>query len=84
MTTAAGAGYPGRQPAGSPRAHVATSDCISLGPSGGGCDTGNVAAPIGLAALALVVTLFTWDALRQRRRLQLRGRYAFDGLEGPQ
>ena len=50
-----------------------TSDCVSLGPSGGGCVTGNVAAPIGLAALALVATLFTWDALRQRRRLQVNG-----------
>ncbi len=46
---------------------------MSLGPSGGGCDTGNVAIPVGLLGLALVVGLFTWDALRQRRRLQLRG-----------
>ncbi|MFZ0250565.1 MAG: hypothetical protein WAL61_11525 [Acidimicrobiales bacterium] len=61
---------------------IRTSDCISLGPSGGGCDTGNVAVPIGLAALALVVTLFTWDALRQRRRLQLSGRGHTD-LEAP-
>lgn len=50
-----------------------TSDCVSLGPSGGGCDTGNVAAPIGLAALGIVAALFTWDALRQRRRLQFNG-----------
>ncbi len=50
-----------------------TSDCVSLGPAGGGCDTGNVAVPIGLAALALVAGLFTWDYLRQRRRLQLSG-----------
>jgi hypothetical protein len=50
-----------------------TADCVSLGPSGGGCNTGNVAAPIGLAALGLVVALFTWDALRQRRRLQFSG-----------
>ena len=50
-----------------------TSDCVSLGPSGGGCDTGNVAAPIGLAALGLVAALFTWDAVRQRRRLQFPG-----------
>ncbi len=57
-----------------------TSDCISLGPSGGGCDTGNVAVPIGLAALGLVVALFTWDYLRQRRRLQLR-RGARTGVE---
>jgi hypothetical protein len=50
-----------------------TSDCISLGPSGGGCVTGNAAVPIGLVALALVVALFAWDYLRQRRRLQLNG-----------
>ena len=50
-----------------------TSDCISLGPSGGGCVTGNAAVLIGLVALGLVVALFTWDYLRQRRRLQLNG-----------
>jgi hypothetical protein len=50
-----------------------TSNCISLGPSGGGCNTGNVAVPIGLLALGLVASLFTWDYLRQRRRLQLNG-----------
>ena len=60
-----------------------TSDCISLGPSGGACDSGNAAVPIGLGALALVVTLFTWDALRQRRRLQLHGA-AHSGVEVPQ
>jgi len=52
---------------------VKTSDCVSLGPSGGGCDTGNVAVPIGLAALGVVVALFTWDYLRQRRRARLSG-----------
>ena len=41
------------------------------------------AVPIGLGALALVVTLFTWDALRQRRRLQLHGA-AHSGVEVPQ
>jgi hypothetical protein len=60
-----------------------TSDCISLGPSGGACDSGNAAVPIGLGALALVVTLFAWDALRQRRRLQLHGA-AQTGVEVPQ
>jgi hypothetical protein len=50
-----------------------TSDCISLGPAGGGCDTGNLAVPIGLAALGLVAALFAGDYLRQRRRLQLAG-----------
>ena len=52
---------------------VKTSDCVSLGPAGGGCDTGNVAVPIGLAALGVVVALFTWDYLRQRRRARLSG-----------
>jgi hypothetical protein len=46
---------------------------VSLGPAGGGCNSGNVAVPIGLAALALVVGLFTWDYLRQRRRGRLAG-----------
>jgi hypothetical protein len=50
-----------------------TTDCVSLGPAGGGCNSGNVAVPIGLAALALVVGLFTWDYLRQRRRGRLAG-----------
>ena len=50
-----------------------TTDCVSLGPAGGGCSGGNVAVPIGLAALALVVGLFTWDYLRQRRRARLTG-----------
>jgi hypothetical protein len=56
---------------------VKTSDCISLGPSGGGCNTGNVAVPIGLASLGLLTALFTGDYLRQRRRLRLGG-----GAEG--
>ena len=50
-----------------------TSQCISLGPAGGGCVSGNAAVPIGLAALGLVAALFTWDYLRQRRRMQLSG-----------
>jgi hypothetical protein len=57
-----------------------TSDCISLGPSGGGCDSGNAAVPIGLIALGLVASLFTWDYLRQRRRQQYSGR-SFPGAE---
>ena len=60
-----------------------TSDCVSLGPSGGGCDTGNVAVPIGLASLGLLVALFAGDAVRQRRRLQLIGG-AHKGVEVPQ
>jgi hypothetical protein len=50
-----------------------TSDCYSLGPAGGGCYTGNVAVPIGLGVIVLLSTLFTWDYLRQRRRMQLQG-----------
>lgn len=57
-----------------------TSDCISLGPSGGGCDSGNAAVPIGLIGLGLVASLFTWDFLRQRRRLQYGGR-SYPGAE---
>jgi hypothetical protein len=78
-TPSAGSSAPAASPApsGSPQEALGpmqrTSDCVSLGPSGGGCDTGNVAAPIGLAALALVAALFAWDALRQRRRLQFNG-----------
>jgi hypothetical protein len=45
-----------------------TADCFSLGPSGGGCYTGNVAVPIGLGVIALLSGLFTWDYVRQRRR----------------
>jgi hypothetical protein len=52
---------------------VKTSNCVSLGPAGGGCTTSNMAVPIGLGALALVVALFTWDYLRQRRRALLSG-----------
>jgi hypothetical protein len=50
-----------------------TTACVSLGPSGGGCNSGNLAVPIGLIALAVVVALFTWDYLRQRRRARLKG-----------
>ncbi len=76
-TTAAAPAAPATPSAGSQQSALGpmtrTSDCISLGPAGGGCDTGNVAVPIGLAALGLVVALFAWDYLRQRRRLQLGG-----------
>ena len=78
---AAGSGAGGQQESLGPMTR--TSDCISLGPSGGGCDSGNAAVPIGLGSLALVVALFTWDALRQRRRLQLHGA-AHSGVEVPQ
>jgi hypothetical protein len=50
-----------------------TTACVSLGPSGGGCSGGNAAVPIGLASLGLVVALFAWDYLRQRRRDRLAG-----------
>lgn len=50
-----------------------TASCVSLGPSGGGCSGGNAAVPIGLASLGLVVLLFVWDYLRQRRRNRLIG-----------
>jgi hypothetical protein len=55
-----------------------TTACVSLGPSGGGCSSGNVAVPIGLASLGLVVALFVWDYLRQRRRDRLMG--AVEGM----
>ena len=55
-----------------------TTACVSLGPSGGGCNGGNAAVPIGLASLGLVVALFVWDYLRQRRRNRLIG--AVEGM----
>jgi hypothetical protein len=45
-----------------------SASCVSLGPAGGGCDTSNVALPVGLLALTLLGGLATWDYLRQRRR----------------
>jgi hypothetical protein len=50
-----------------------TVSCISLGPAGGGCNKGNPAVPIGLVGLGLVVALFTWDYIRQRRRARMAG-----------
>jgi hypothetical protein len=55
-----------------------TSACVSLGPSGGGCSGTNAAVPIGLLSLGLVVALFAWDYLRQRRRDRLMG--AVEGM----
>jgi hypothetical protein len=55
-----------------------TVACVSLGPSGGGCSGTNAAVPIGLASLGLVVALFVWDYLRQRRRDRLMG--AVEGM----
>ncbi|HWF17179.1 MAG TPA: hypothetical protein VG244_13425 [Acidimicrobiales bacterium] len=79
LGTGATAGTPGSAGSGNPTAKESlgpiskTSACVSLGPAGGGCSTGNVAVPIGLAALAVVVALFVWDYLRQRRRERLLG-----------
>ncbi|HSZ36469.1 MAG TPA: hypothetical protein VK773_05200 [Acidimicrobiales bacterium] len=53
--------------------------CVSLGPSGGGCSGTNAAVPIGLVSLGLVVALFVWDYLRQRRRDRLTG--AVEGMK---
>jgi hypothetical protein len=50
-----------------------TTACVSLGASGGGCSGTNAAVPIGLASLGLVMALFVWDYLRQRRRDRLMG-----------
>ena len=55
-----------------------TTACVSLGASGGGCSGTNAAVPIGLASLGLVVALFVWDYLRQRRRDRLMG--AVEGM----
>ena len=55
-----------------------TTACVSLGASGGGCTNTNAAVPIGLASLGLVVALFVWDYLRQRRRDRLMG--AVEGM----
>jgi len=79
LGTGATAGTPSTAGTGTPAAKESlgpitkTTACVSLGPAGGGCSTGNVAVPIGLAALALVVALFVWDYLRQRRRGRLSG-----------
>ncbi|HEX3793686.1 MAG TPA: hypothetical protein VHV57_04225 [Acidimicrobiales bacterium] len=50
-----------------------TTDCISLGPAGGGCNKMNAAVPIGLIGLALVVALAAWDYIRQRRHARMSG-----------
>src|SRR6202035_2036667 len=50
-----------------------TTNCISLSPAGGGCNTSNMAVPIGLIGLGLVFLLAAWDYVRQRRRAQLIG-----------
>jgi hypothetical protein len=50
-----------------------TTDCVSLGPAGGGCDSSNAAVPIGFIGLGLVALLAAWDYLRQRRRRELSG-----------
>ena len=45
--------------------------CHSLGPAGGGCDTSDVAVPVGLIAFGLLAVLAGWDYLRHRRRAAL-------------
>jgi hypothetical protein len=45
--------------------------CHSVGPAGGGCDSSNVALPVGLIGLALLAGLAAWDYVRQRRRTRL-------------
>jgi hypothetical protein len=45
-----------------------STSCLSLGPAGGGCDSNNVALPVGLLGLTLMGGLATWDYMRQRRR----------------
>jgi hypothetical protein len=78
--TAAPAGNTGTAPSKESLGPITkTTACVSLGPSGGGCNSGNVAVPIGLAALGLVVLLFVWDYLRQRRRDRLMG--AVEGVQ---
>jgi hypothetical protein len=45
--------------------------CRSTGTAGGGCNGSDLAAPVGLAGLALLGGLATWDYTRQRRRARL-------------
>jgi hypothetical protein len=47
--------------------------CRSLGPAGGGCNSSNVALPVGLIGLGLLALLAAGDYLRQRRRSRLKG-----------
>jgi hypothetical protein len=83
LSTPATAGTPASAASGSGKKEslgpiTKTSACVSLGPSGGGCSGTNAAVPIGLASLGLVVALFVWDYLRQRRRDRLMG--AVEGM----
>jgi hypothetical protein len=83
LSTAGTAGTPATPAAGSGTKESLgpiskTTACVSLGPSGGGCSGTSAAVPIGLASLGLVVALFVWDYLRQRRRDRLTG--AVEGM----
>jgi hypothetical protein len=83
LSTAGTAGTPATPAAGSGTKESLgpiskTTACVSLGPSGGGCSGTSAAVPIGLASLGLVVALFVWDYLRQRRRDRLMG--AVEGM----
>jgi len=68
-TTPSTAATGGSQPVASGPVSKSTT-CLSLGPSGGGCSSGNLAVPIGLVSLALASTLFAMDYQRQRRRVR--------------
>jgi hypothetical protein len=50
-----------------------SSSCQSLGATGAGCSSSNMALPVGLIGLGLLGGLFIWDAARQRRRRRLLG-----------
>jgi hypothetical protein len=50
--------------------------CHSTGTAGGGCDSSDLAVPVGLSGLAILSGLATWDYTRQRRRTRLIGREA--------
>jgi hypothetical protein len=52
---------------------VKSASCHSTGPAGGGCDSSDVALPVGLIGLALLGGLAAWDYTRQRRRRRLAG-----------
>jgi hypothetical protein len=50
-----------------------SESCRSIGPAGGGCNSSNVALPVGLIGLALLAALAAGDFARQRRRSRMAG-----------
>ncbi|HEY3844832.1 MAG TPA: choice-of-anchor P family protein [Acidimicrobiales bacterium] len=50
-----------------------TTSCDSSSPAGGGCNSSNLALPVGLIGLALLGVLAAGDYARQRRRSRLSG-----------